>query len=874
MSATSFIEFAGASYFISEPDSPTPNQIAITLLRSGNLEQVAAAELSITGSMAQEDVDYQLPFFLPQDVVFESGEAQKTIVVEIQNDMDWEGLETVDFALSKPSLDTEIGSQSTTTLHILDYQTATVEFAREQYTIYESESGETQIALTLTRSGDLHQPAKVRIETVDSQAQEGIDFTIDDPDLSNEVLFEQGEATKTVILTLDKGFYPDPGETIQLGLVDDGDPAVSIGPRGTTTVEIRPANDAPGAIVEFAQARYVTMERETPDAIALTLNRTGDVNAPAEVQIQAAGGTAMEGEDYGLWQDHWQSLNLPESIRFEAGETSKTIFLDTWSDWILEGTEQVTFEIVSQNGQTTIGSNSSAVVDIQDAQLTYVAFAQDSYTVYEGNDSDDRNFLALTLVRTGDLSRFVEVDLLAMGGTATWGIDFYGPNFPETVTFASGETRKTIILDIPSNNWEQEGIEFFKFGLAKSDTSGDPNGADTTPLVIGEQSTTTIRIVEPNPMDQSVVAFKQASYSKGEGTTTAITLTRTGNVNQHAEVMLLLNGGTASYGQDYQIMIDGNFDPGSPTSTSITFAPGEVEKTIWVEVSTEPYPDQEGTEFFTLELASQDNNVLIGDTSTTRMNLLDAETAYVEFAQSRYVGYEGNSGFGDGTTQLAITLVRSGRVDEMVEARLVALGGTADWYGDQTVMGGDFDLSVSAGEVIRFEAGETTKTIIAEINADGTMEGLESFRFGLVGVGGAIAGDQSTTTLEIVDHSDTSGYPGNPTNPDDMAIVEFAEARYVDMEGDQARVAITVTRTGNLNIYSTVDLLPNGGTATRDVDYKVFKSEYGDVNPVTLPESLSFNYGEQSKTLLVELMPDQMLEGTEFVTFQLAAGHS
>ena len=105
--------------------------------------------------------------------------------------------------------------------------------------------------------------------------------------------------------------------------------------------------------VQFGAATYTVSE--TQRTLDITVTRTGGTGA-ASVEIATVTGSASERSDYAT---------INRTLRFAAGETSKTIQLSIIDDLRVESNETLTLTL-SGAVNTTIGSPSSAVVTITD----------------------------------------------------------------------------------------------------------------------------------------------------------------------------------------------------------------------------------------------------------------------------------------------------------------------------------------------------------------------------------------------------------------------------------------------------------------------------------------------------------------------------
>ena len=232
-------------------------------------------------------------------------------------------------------------------------------------------------------------------------------------------------------------------------LVSNGNPDIAIGQQSTTTLSIF---DNETANISFDKVEYTTLEYD-PDnpQLAITLTRTGRLDNYADVTIQLGNGTATEGEDFfgGMF---------PQNVSFSPWETSKTIYLDFFDDGILEGTETLELNLVTDPflNDVSLGEYSSTTVSILDNQTSYLEFAQANYIASEDSENPT-NQLEITVTRTGNINEFANAEIQIINGTAFEGQDFYAN---PTVYFNPGETTATIYVDIIDDP-EQEGTRNF-----------------------------------------------------------------------------------------------------------------------------------------------------------------------------------------------------------------------------------------------------------------------------------------------------------------------------------------------------------------------------------------------------------------------------
>ncbi|MCH8197630.1 MAG: hypothetical protein IH904_06065, partial [Proteobacteria bacterium] len=195
-------------------------------------------------------------------------------------------------------------------------------------------------------------------------------------------------------------------------------------------------------------------------------------------------------------------------------------------------------------------------------------------------------------------------------GTQAAGTDDYVPQLTQTITFAPGETQKTIFVVTNDDPADEPSPENYTVVLASatnatiSTVAGEDTGTgnildnDAVPVVsiadaadVTEGGTSAFVVTLSNPSQSSVVV----TFSTSDGT--AVTT------------------GTQAAGTDDYV---------PQLTQTITFAPGETQKTIFVVTNDDP-ADEPSPENYTVVLASATNATIGTDTGTG--NILDNEPA-------------------------------------------------------------------------------------------------------------------------------------------------------------------------------------------------------------------------------------------------------
>ena len=123
----------------------------------------------------------------------------------------------------------------------------------------------------------------------------------------------------------------------------------------TVTTTIRVGHAAGPSVVAFSSSTYSVPEGMTFKTI--TVLRTGDVSGPATVDYATANVNASQRSDYTA---------AIGTLRFAAGESSKTFDALISQDIKLEGTETFTITLSNGTGQALLGTPSTATVSIID----------------------------------------------------------------------------------------------------------------------------------------------------------------------------------------------------------------------------------------------------------------------------------------------------------------------------------------------------------------------------------------------------------------------------------------------------------------------------------------------------------------------------
>jgi uncharacterized delta-60 repeat protein len=315
----------------------------------------------------------------------------------------------------------------------------------------------------------------------------------------------------------------------------------------------------------------------------------------------------------------------------------------------------------------------------------------------------------IRVVRSGGSTGEVTVDFMTSDDTAQSGVNYLG--FTNTLTFAEGETYKTITVPVLHDNIATDE-KVLKLALV------NPTGGAT----LGPQPTATVTIIN---VDMGV-GFTSTSYSVNEGVGSGqatISVARVGGTNGTTTVSFYTQDGTAFSGTHYK-----------STSGTISFLPGESLKTFPVGIIDEKIV--EGNHTVLLYLTNPSGTTAL-TTASAVLTIVDND-----FAAGTLRFSAGSYQVGEKGTNAVITVNRVNGFTGIVAVDFATSDGTAK-------AGVKY---VKTSTRLAFADGETSKTVLIPIIDENAVEGDQSVILTLSNVsGGATLGSPRSVALSIVD---------------------------------------------------------------------------------------------------------------------------
>ncbi|MBI1733651.1 MAG: SBBP repeat-containing protein [Candidatus Rokubacteria bacterium] len=723
------VQFASRTFTASE-DGGTAT---ITVERTGPSGTATVDFATVAGGTATAGTDYTS---VSGTLTFGPGVTIRTFTVPIVNDGRGEAAETVALVLRNAS-NTVLAPARTATLTIVDEDAGgAIEFGAPTFSVSE---GGGVATITVVRTGGTAGGVSVHYQAIEdgtgTAATAGTDFRA----VAGDLTFRVGETSKTFEVPIFEDAVIEGTETLRLRLSGPAGGAI-IGPQANASLSI--VDDEP--TLRFSAPQYEVREGAT--SATITVERGGVTDVAVSVDYATAGGTAVPGTHYRA---------VSGTLTFARGVTTRTFTVPLISDLVVSGDRFVGLQLGNAVGATLITPRSAELFILEDDRAGAVQFNAAVYTVNETAGS-----VTVTVTRTDGTAAGASATVRTVdGGTAVAGTHYTAT--ARTVTFAAGETARTVTIPI-LNNALAQGVRTVNLAI----TAG--GGA-----VLGTPSRAVVNIVD----DEPTVSLSAASYTATELSGAAtVTIQRGGNLSGTVRVDYATSDGTALAGPDY-----------TATAGTAVLGPGVASVTVRIPLANDAIA--EGNETIRVRLSGAAGATLIAP-STAIVSIVDNDLGgVIEFAQTEYTT-TGESG------SVVLTVVRTGGA---------AAGVTID-YGtsDDTARAGS-DYASRTGR-LTFAAGQTTATITVPILADTLADGPETFRVSLLNpLGGAELGTRSEATVTIRD--------------DDVAgVVQFTAATYSVSETG-ARATITVERRLGTASGVTVEYATSNGTARFGTDY-------------------------------------------------------
>ncbi len=523
------------------------------------------------------------------------------------------------------------------------------------------------------------------------------------------------------------------------------------------------------------------------------------LNKPATLPVGVAyttvGDTATAGSDFS---------GASGVLNFAPGEVVKTVTVNIGNDSAEELDEYFALQLSNPSNAALLGGSALATIAANDAPPTGAP-----YVTARALATDETAALQYVVIElSAPSTNEVRIDFDIQNGTANYHTSV--PDFQRvngTLVFAPGVTAMTVavpiindstregpelawvVLDTPVNAVVQQRLTpiFFHDNDA---TAGVPAVSVTDPVVDEAGGRASFQVW----LDKPSIAVVNVNYATADDTATA--------------------------GVDYRA-----------TSGTLTFAPGEVVKTVQVDIVDDGTAEVD--EYFTIQLSAPSGATLAEPAGRAQIGASDSAPASAPYV-----------------------FVRPAAADESVAAQQVLIQLSAPSTNEVRVT---FDFSNATGNyhtsqpdfqrhngTLVFAPGETTKVVMLPITDNTLIEPREMLWVDLSAPVNATV-PQRLWPVWLQDNDATAGTP----------VASVSDA-VVDERSGYATFFVMLDRPSTSLVsvaYATAD-----ETALAGADYRATSG------------TLQFAPGETVKAVQVDILDDAIAEPDEFFRLQLTAG--
>jgi hypothetical protein len=525
------------------------------------------------------------------------------------------------------------------------------------------------------------------------------------------------------------------------------------------------------------------------------------------VAAASADGTATSPTDY---------LQLsPTTVTFAPGETSKTISVTVNGDTNVELNETFVVNLTNVvNATIADGQGTGTIINDDSAPpvLPPPTLSINDVAILEGNAGSTSAVFTVTLSSAS--VQPVTVVATSVDGTATSPSDFI--HLPSTtLTFTPGETTKIVTVLLNGDVTVEPNETFFvELSSPVGAVISDKEGMGT---IVNDDNV-------PPTVPAPTLSIGDVSLLEGNvGTTNAVfTVTLSAASTQIVTVLASSADGTAATPLDYVAL----------PPTVITFAPGEMTKTVTVTVIGDAVV--EANETFVVNLTTP-VNATVSDDAATGTIINDDSGAPTTLPPTLSIGdvavIEGNAG----TSNAVFTITLSAPSTQPVTVLAASADGTATTPSDYIVL---------PPTLVTFAPGVTTMTVTVPVNGDATVEADETFLVNLTAPINATVADIQAVGTILNDDSAPPVLPPPTLSISDVAVLEGSAGT--------TNAVFTVTLSAASALPVTVLASSADGTATAPSDYILL--------PPTL---LTFAPGITTMTVTVLVNGDATVEPDE-----------
>jgi Ca2+-binding RTX toxin-like protein len=396
-----------------------------TVSLSNPSDQLISVQYSTANDTA---TDSDFTAVLDETLYFAPGETTQTIAIEISGDTADEAIETFQVNLTNPTNATLADAQAIGTITDND-GVPTLSIADIQP--LEGDNGSLNAIFTVTLSNPSHETITVNYATIDGTAKVSAN---DYQQVSGTLTFTPGQTTQTILVPIIGDQLTEPNETFKIGLSALTNATFA---NDSATATIRD-NDA-ALTASVTDIEVLEGDNGIVNAI-FTVNLSRSHSQSVTIGYATENGTATVADG-----DYQATMG---SVVFAAGETRKTIAVPVRGDRTIEPDEKFKLNLTSSDLVFT-DAQGVATISNDDVELPLPSLTVQGLKLLEGNRGGTEAQVTVSLSAASPQQ--VSVEYETQDGTATVAKGDYRSIPRSVLTFAPGETRKTITLTIEAD---------------------------------------------------------------------------------------------------------------------------------------------------------------------------------------------------------------------------------------------------------------------------------------------------------------------------------------------------------------------------------------------------------------------------------------
>jgi Ca2+-binding RTX toxin-like protein len=799
----------------------TPFTFTVTRSGAAGAPQTVAwsvAGVAGTGTQPADAADFA-GGVLPSGVVtFAPGEASRVISVPVVADGLGESNDRFTVTLGAPSGGGVLGTAAATGI-IQNDDTSLRVVAGGAMAQTEGNSGARAYSFVVQRQGIVSGVSTVQFAVSGTGAAPAnvADF-VGGVLPAGTLTFLAGETSKTVTVQVAGDTVQEADEGFRLVLSNAAKATIS----GASLDAVIQSDDSTLSIA--AASANKPEGTGTPGAttpFTFTVTRAGATGVAQSAKWSVAGVT-------GSGTQPADALDFPGAVlpggvvTFAAGQTKQTVTVNVAADAVGELAERFAVTLSSPTNGAVLGTAvANGIIQNDDTSLRVVAGG--AMTQTEGNTGP--RAYSFVVQRQGNTAGSSTVDYAVTGSGAAPAdaADFGAFAMPSgTLTFAPGETSKTVVINVTGDT-EQEADEGFQFTLSNA-TGAAISGASLPAVIQSDDSTLSILAASANK--------PEGTGAPGATTQYTFTVTRTGALGVSQGVSFAVAG---AVGNGTAPATAPDFGTGVFPTGSIGFAPGQATRTITVNVRADEAAEL--NERFAVTLSNPTGGAqLNADPAKNTANgiiLNDDVTLGLTSATANQM--EGDAG----SRTYTFTVTRNGTGGSPT------VNFAVEGVGSFPATGSDFVGGVLPSGTITFGPTQTSRTVTVLVAGDTAVERTEDFRVVLSNPVGAKITTASMTRSILSDDGLLTITPVNAT-------------RFENEAGGLTPFTFLLTRTGG-------DAIELGAVAAvQTVDEPGITSAGSDFGIGALPSmATGLLVGQTSRVISITVADDSGAEGDE-----------